>query len=141
MEYSEIHRDLFTVDESYYLAHCISGDAGMSAGIAVDFKKKFRLHGLQQQAKQTPLKIGSCVKVDRVLNLVTKRVYSGKPNYDTFTAAIKDMKEVAITNGITKIAMPKIGAGRDKLSWAKNREIIKEIFMDTDIEILVCRFK
>ena len=42
---------------------------------------------------------------------------------------------------ISLIAMPQVGAGLDRLSWAKNREIIKDVFMDTDIEILVCRFK
>lgn len=141
MEYKEIHQDLFTVDKEYYLAHCISSDAKMGAGIAVDFKKKFRLYNLQKQAAEKPLKIGSCVLMNRVLNLITKKVYWGKPTYETFTLSIKDMKEVALAKGISKIAMPQIGAGLDKLSWAKNREIIKDIFADTDIEILVCRFK
>lgn len=141
MEYKEIYKDVFTVKKDYYLAHCISSDAEMGAGIAVDFRKKFQLASLQKKAKQKPLKIGSCELVGRVLNLITKRAYHGKPTYDTFKAAIEDMKKVAIENDIKKIAMPKIGAKLDKLSWGKNREIIKEVFADTDIEILVCKFK
>ena len=39
---------------------------------------------------------------------------------------------------ITKLAMPCIGCGLDKLKWEKVREIIKEIFEDMDIEILIC---
>ena len=35
--------------------------------------------------------------------------------------------------------MPIIGCGLDKLQWDKVSKIIKEIFEDTDIEILVCR--
>jgi len=31
----EERKDLFTVDESYYLAHCIAADFRMGAGIAV----------------------------------------------------------------------------------------------------------
>ena len=138
MEYSEIQCDLFAVDKEYFLAHCISSDAKMGAGIAVDFRKKFNLGQFQKSA---PYEIGSCELIGRVLNLITKKVYWGKPTYETFTMAIKDMKRVALENGITKIAIPQIGAGLDKLSWAKNRQIIKEVFQDTDIEILVCRFR
>lgn len=141
MIYNEVHKDLFTVQNDYFLAHCISSDAEMGAGIAVDFKKKFSLGSLQEKAKRNPLKIGSCELAGRVLNLITKKVYYGKPTYETFTMAIEDMKRVSIENNIKKIAMPQIGAGLDRLSWAKNREIIKEVFKDLDIEILVCRFK
>lgn len=141
MKYNEIYQDLFTVDEDYFLAHCISSDAKMGAGIAVEFRKKFGLSSLQKEAKQTPLKIGSCVMVGRVLNLVTKKVYWNKPTYETFQNSIESMKKVVIDNGISKIAMPQIGAGLDRLSWAKNREIIQHVFKDTGIEILVCRFK
>jgi hypothetical protein len=34
--------------------------------------------------------------------------------------------------------MPKIGYGLDRLQWGKTKEIIQEVFKDTDIEILVC---
>lgn len=139
MIYNEIAKDLFEVDQSYYLAHCISSDAKMGAGIAVDFKKKFKLGHMTDTAKTTPYPVGSCVLVGRVLNLITKKVYYGKPTYDSFALTVNGMKEVALQNGIKKIAMPQIGAGLDRLSWGKNREIIKEIFENTDIEILVCR--
>jgi len=141
LEYNEVYKDLFTVDKEYFLAHCISADAKMGAGIAVEFRKRFKLGQFQKEVEKTGLIVGSCAMVGRVLNLVTKRVYWGKPTYETFTKAVEDMKRLAVKHDIKKIAMPQIGAGLDKLSWAKNREIIKEIFSDTDIEILVCRFK
>lgn len=141
MIYDEVYRDLFTVDNDYFLAHCISADARMGAGIAVQFKKKFKLGQLQKIAEHAPLKVGSCVMVGRTLNLVTKRFYWGKPTYETFRMAMEDMKQLIIKQDIKKIAMPQIGAGLDKLNWTKNREILKELFVDTDVEILVCRFK
>lgn len=139
MIYDEITCDLFAVDSDYFLAHCISADAKMGAGIAVEFKRRFNLIQLQKEAAQIPLKVGSCVMVGRTLNLVTKQVYWGKPTYETFRMAIEDMKELALKHDIKKIAMPTIGAGLDKLNWTKNREIIKEVFADTVIEILVCK--
>ncbi|MFP3727428.1 macro domain-containing protein [Priestia filamentosa] len=141
MKFNEVFKDLFTVEKDYYLAHCISSDAKMGAGIAVKFRENFSLDNLQVKAQHTPLKVGSCEQVDRVLNLITKKVYWGKPTYKTFKMAIVDMKRVAVENEIKKIAMPQIGAGLDRLSWVENSKIIKEVFADTDIEILVCKFK
>lgn len=40
---------------------------------------------------------------------------------------------------IHKIAMPTIGCGLDRLQWDKVSEIIKEVFKDSDLEILVCK--
>ena len=34
--------------------------------------------------------------------------------------------------------MPKIGCGHEGLEWERVKEIIEEVFEDTDIEILVC---
>lgn len=141
MKYEEVHRDLFTVDKDYYLAHCISSDAKMGAGIAVEFRLRFGLSSLQKEAQTHPFSVGTCVLKGRTLNLITKKVYYGKPTSQTFKAAVIDMVRVAKENGIQKIAMPQIGAGLDRLSWAENREVIKEAFQETDIEILVCRFK
>ena len=49
------------------------------------------------------------------------------------------MKTICYKETITKIAMPVIGCGLDKLSWDKVSEIIQEVFSDSDIEILVCK--
>lgn len=37
MTYKEEKRDLFRVDTDYYLAHCISADFALGAGIAKEF--------------------------------------------------------------------------------------------------------
>lgn len=142
MIYNEIYKDLFTVDKEYFLAHCISSDARLGKGIAVEFRKRFKLGQFQKEVQKIGgLKIGSCAMVGRVLNLVTKRSYWEKPTYESFRLAVEDMKQLALKHDIDKIAMPQIGAGLDKLSWAKNCEIIQDVFADTNIEILVCKFK
>ena len=48
------------------------------------------------------------------------------------------MKRGCETENITKIAMPKIGCGLDKLKWEDVSSAIKEIFADSQIEIVVC---
>lgn len=141
MHYQEVQKDLFSMDLSYHLAHCISADAKMGAGIAVQFRKHFDLTQLQKNANTGKYPVGSCQQVGRVLNLITKQYYWLKPSYETFQSAIEDMKRVCLEQGITRIAMPQIGAGIDRLKWEKNREIVKDVFQDTDIEIVVCLWK
>lgn len=138
MIFREIQADLFQMDESYDLAHCISADAKMGAGIAVQFRQRFGLDALQEQARSQPLEIGACYRAGRTLNLVTKVKYWHKPTYETLTASLASMKSVCEAEGLTRLAMPQIGCGLDRLKWDKVKQIIQEVFEETDIEIVVC---
>lgn len=138
MEYKEVHRDLFSVNfKKYTPAHCISSDCKMGAGIAVPMKKKFRLGGMINLNKQI-LRHPTCVYHNGVYNLITKGKYWQKPNYEAMRICLLEMKNQAVQHEVKHIAMPKIGSGLDKLSWPIVRDMIKEIFEGTDIEILVC---
>ena len=54
------------------------------------------------------------------------------------TSTLYDMKKLYEKNGVSKLAMPKIGCGLDKLDWKDVKQQIMYCFQDTDIEILVC---
>ena len=149
MRYLEIVSDLFNVDPSYHLAHCISADFALGAGIAVQFDKRFDMKDKLKRfypnymsyynAQASKGILGSCIIEGRVLNLVTKRNYWNKPTYKSLEDALRDMKGICKTHKIRKIAMPLIGCGLDRLEWYKVSEIIKKVFSDADIEILVCK--
>lgn len=146
MIYKEEVRDLFSVPDEYYLAHCISADFALGAGIAVEFDKRFdmrrKLLSRYPQYLQyiTLYRIqGECILIDRVFNLVTKERYFQKPTYKSVKQALIMMKQLCVAKNINKIAMPLIGCGLDRLQWGKVSEIIKEVFSNTDIEILVCK--
>ena len=47
------------------------------------------------------------------------------------------MKEHAVENSVTKIAMPRIGSGLDRLDWARVRQMIQETFAETSVEVQV----
>lgn len=138
MQFHERQQDLFDLGDDYMLAHCISADARMGKGIAVQFRERFGLENLQEQAKQEPLEIGRCYPVGRTLNLVTKAKFSNKPTYQSLTNAVESTREVCVMKGINKLAMPRIGCGLDRLKWEKVSPIIQEAFADTDVEIIVC---
>lgn len=140
MEY--VTGNLFNAPQGYYLAHCISGDYTLGAGIAKKFNEiynmRYKLH------KKFPIPngekyahIGEALLIDNVFNLVTKGKCWSKPTYEDLGYALNDMLSQMINLDIDKIAMPKIGCGLDKLNWDQVEEIIEEIFDGTGIEIVI----
>lgn len=51
------------------------------------------------------------------------------------------MKTMIMQLNITKLAIPKIGCGLDRLQWSVVEQIIKGVFNDLDIEIVVNEFE
>lgn len=146
MVYNEEVKDLFSVSEDYYLAHCISADFGMGRGIVVEFNKRFDMRDRLKFKYPAYIKawhdgkcFGDCILEDRVLNLVTKECYYHKPTYYTLQLALEKMLEVCLANNIKKVAMPIIGCGLDRLDWKIVSGMVQKVFSHTDIEILVCK--
>lgn len=146
MIYKEEVRDLFSVPDDYYLAHCISADFGMGKGIVVEFNKRFNMKRILQSKYPDYVNqfhrqkiFFDCILEGRVFNLITKERYFEKPTYNTLTGALYEMKALCWFEEIHKIAMPIIGCGLDGLEWDKVSRIIKYVFQEEDIEILVCR--
>lgn len=143
MTINEINGDLFRVPQGYYLAHCISGDYALGAGIAKKFDaeynmrfKLFRDYAIPDGEKSA--NVGRALLVDNVFNLVTKERCFHKPTYDTLYDTLVDMREQCEDFDITRLAMPLIGCGLDKLEWDKVKDVIEDVFENTNIEILIC---
>lgn len=136
--------DLFK-SQRKVLVQCISRDCEMGEGIAKTFDKKFPdmkssiLTYLDDNTIGCPITVGyETNDLTVILNMVTKGQYFHKPTYNNFRRALENVKEICIQRGYSEIAMPKIGCGLDGLSWSKVQDIIKEVFKDTDIDILIC---
>jgi hypothetical protein len=133
------NRDLFTVPQGYYLAHCISADFALGAGIAKVFDEVYNMRfKLFREFDTFKYEGGDALLVDNVFNLVTKPKCYHKPTYDSLREALVEMREQMEMLDVTKLAMPKIGCGLDRLDWARVYDIICEVFEDTDVEILIC---
>lgn len=140
MIFTEIQGDLFTRADCA-LCHCISSDFALGAGIA----KRFAQMGVKNQlCDNFPREWqgrGYCLITETngtiVGNLVTKQRYFHKPTLETLQQALEDFREQAVESGITKVAMPKIGCGLDKLQWEDVREIIQGVLKDTDLDVFV----
>lgn len=148
MIYKEEKRNLFSVDDSYYIAHCISADFALGAGITKEIDRRFNIREelkkensdfYEEWMRYSNLHcIMSCIVIGRVINLVTKGRYYEKPTYNSLCDALVLMRIKCRRSKIKKIAMPLIGCGLDRLQWDMVSAMIKEIFADEDIEILVC---
>lgn len=132
-------RDLFTMPQGYYLAHCISSDFALGAGIAKTFDSvynmRFKLFRNYPDYKYVG---GDALLINNTFNLVTKQKYWHKPTYESLKEALEMMKELMEFMDITKLAMPKIASGLDRLNWDRVYNIICEVFEDTNVEIVIC---
>ncbi|HHT02783.1 MAG TPA: hypothetical protein GX005_00500, partial [Bacteroidales bacterium] len=91
--------DLFLVDEKYALAHCISHDCAMGAGIATAFREKFPgmksslIRTLKTKQINWPNTViyRSRTKERIVFNLITKNKCWQKPTYKSIETCIWQM--------------------------------------------------
>lgn len=147
MRYKEVYGDLFSAGSEPLYVHCISADFVLGAGIAAEFTRR----GVKAELCSTyPMNVwygvgyglpasmsGGCM----VYNLVTKAKCNDKPTIATLQDALDSLREYVISHNITKIVMPKIGCGLDKLNWDDVSVHIMDTFADTSVDITVYKKK
>ena len=152
MTYKEIQCDLFELDlNEYWFVQCVSADFAMGRGIALKFNEVFDSKvGLTNMYDRSVVNAlwndlnGFCLIYNRTFNLVTKEHYWEKPTINTMRNALMDLKNWCIHalpySNLERfsLAMPRIGCGLDKLKWEQVRDLIHEVFDDTDVDITVC---
>ena len=144
MLYHEETMNLLNVPQGYWLAHCISADFALGAGIAKQIDETFNMKEMLNllwgkiSAMNGTWEAPCCLPCGNVFNLVTKDRYFHKPTLDSLRTALEEMNDYVVEMGVTKLAMPKIGCGLDRLNWDDVSAMIQEIFADTDVEIMVC---
>lgn len=141
LRFSERNQDLFTMGKEYVLAHCVSNDCKLGAGIALEFRK--RIPEMPDVLKTFNPKTGDAIRFHTrggriVMNLFTKDKYFQKPDLYSLTTSLFVLRRTVREQGYTHIAMPKIGCGLDKLDWNEVREMIQYVFKEDDIEIVIC---
>lgn len=134
-----VEKDLFSVEKDRSLGHCVSRDLAMSKGIAVDFKKLF---GDVDVLKAMDRKIGEVAYLNKngryIFYLITKQNCYDKPTYDTLELSLVYLRKLCTELKVSKLALPKIGCGLDKLEWNRVLKIIEKVFSETAIDIEIC---
>ena len=127
------HGNLFESKDS--VAHCISLDFKMSAGIARSFKRKFPYNFTES----TNSSLFAQQLDDRfIYHSVTKKRFFQKPTYDTLRQSLEAMTNLANKHKVTRISMPEAGCGLYRLEWYKIERLIEENCAQSSLTITVC---
>lgn len=122
------------------LAHGCNCQGSMGAGIAVQFRDRypamFEAYRAMCKARPRQFNPGDAWlwKADQqpwVFNLATQETYwRGRATYDWVEAALLAMRARVDAEGLTRVAMPRVGAGMGGLSWKKVKAVIDRAFAD-----------
>lgn len=125
-------------DSKDCLAHCVSEDLRMGAGIALQFRQKIKRVSELKEQKKTKGDVAVLKEEKRfIYYLITKDKYYQKPSYENLKLSLIKMREHMDKNNIKSLSIPKIGCGLDKFDWNKVLEIIKEVLWNIDISVYV----
>lgn len=128
--------NIFDIPLGWDIVHCVTADFSCGAGIAKELNERCNLkEKFEAQHFSTDI-VGSCVKIDNVFNLLTKQNRYSKVSYEDLTNCLYHMADMML-GAHYNIAMPKIGCGRDGLSWDIVVDIIKEVFENMDVDFVV----
>jgi len=130
----EIKGNLF--DSKNSLAHCVSKDLKMGAGIAVIFKKSFG--HVDELMEQTPF-VGGVVSLKtgerHIFYLITKERYWHKPTYEALESSLITLSKELKEKNIKSLSIPRIGCGLDGLNWKKVKTMIEKILVDVETKV------
>lgn len=128
--------NIFDIPLGWDIVHCVTADFSCGAGIAKELNERCNLKEKFEAQHLATDTVGSCVKIDNVFNLLTKQNRYSKVSYEDLTNCLYHMADM-ILGAHYNIAMPKIGCGRDGLSWDIVVDIIKEVFENMDVDFVV----
>ena len=81
--------------------------------------------------------LGDCLYIDEHLYLVVKERYYQSPTYASVKEALECLKQECNRHRIRKVAIPKFTTASDRILWFRVRNMILEIFRESDIHLLI----
>jgi O-acetyl-ADP-ribose deacetylase (regulator of RNase III) len=139
--------DIFEdVPDDMALGHSVAEDLEMSAGVAVEFKRRFGqvdfLLSMGRRVGQVAVLpvVREDGSVRYVFYIITKKRSRGtRPNLTDFEAAVNNLADACTLLGVKQIALPRIGTMKDRLQWSDVRRIICAAFAGRKTEVYIYR--
>ena len=136
----EQHGDL--LDFPHSIAHCISADFKLGAGLAKQIKEKSPSYfPTKKEYKQQVLHAQYLGHDKFVFHFIVKPRYFHKPTYRSLRKALSALREQMDFYRIDKMGIPHLSCGLDKLDWTEVQKIIHETFRDCKLELTVFTLK
>jgi O-acetyl-ADP-ribose deacetylase (regulator of RNase III) len=137
--------DIFEdVPDDMALGHSVAEDLEMSAGVAVEFKRRF---GKVDLLLSMGRRVGQVAvlpvarpdgSIRYVFYIITKKRSRGtRPTLSNFAAAVNNLADACTLLGVKQIALPRIGTMKDRLQWSDVRRIICAAFAGRQTEVYI----
>ena len=132
-----VEGSVFEAPEGVALAHCVSADLAMSAGIAVQFVRRWPdIRSGYSRSEPGSLHVHSSTR-GHIFNLITKERFDDKPSLEDFRKSIVALKSKMQALNIKTLAVPELGSGRDKLNLSKVIHVLQSILVEAGIGIIM----
>ena len=110
--------------------------AGVAKGIRARYPEMYEEYRRRCKAEPRLFNLGDCwlwksEDLPWVFNLGTQEgFWRSRASYEAIETSLREMRRQADEEGITSIAIPRIGVGYGGLSWKKVRAIVEAVFGD-----------
>lgn len=133
----EVHGELIDSPVEYNIVSEIEKHYNFRSGINYELKQRFG----KDETLESNKDVGDIVRFkheDRsIIFLITKTRQKQLATYENMHLALLNLKYFCEKHSLTKLAMNQLGR-EDGLDWARTRSMIRYIFRNTDIEIIIC---
>ena len=132
-----VEGSVFEAPEGVALAHCVSADLAMSAGIAVQFVRRWPdIRSGYSRSEPGSLHVHSSSR-GYIFNLITKERFDDKPSLEDFRKSIVALKSKMQALNIKTLAVPELGSGRDRLNLSKVIQVLQSILVEAGIGVIM----
>jgi O-acetyl-ADP-ribose deacetylase (regulator of RNase III) len=135
--------DLFRRSDLKAIAHGCNCAGAMGKGIAVEFRRRFpKMYAeYRRRCAEGLFTLGDVFawteSKTTVFNLGTQKTWRSKAQLSAIEKAVHEMVRLAAEQGLTKIGLPRIGAGLGGLAWEDVRALLEEIGREAEVELVV----
>lgn len=131
----QVWGDVFTFSTA--LAHAVSADLHMGAGVAVGFRQYF---GCVEELLSQGKRVGEVAYLEHnghvIFYLITKQHYWEKViSLDTLLSCLFNLSALCISLGVKEVSMPRIGCGLDLLKFEDVLPRILAAFQGVDVKV------
>ena len=126
------------LDFPHSVAHCISADFKLGAGLAKQIKEKFPSYFPTKKAYKQQVLHAYYLGHDKfVFHLIVKPRYFHKPTYRSLRKALLALRYQMHFYRIHKLGTPHLSCGLNKIDWTEVQKLIHETFRDSKLELTV----
>ena len=133
MVINEISCKINSLQKDHYIIQFISEDFALISGLLEVNVKKI--------TKSFSKKYNCILSNNKIFNLIVSKEQCQKVSYDSIKQAFSEMRTILLNRDLidiidkNKIAVPEYGIGFENINWEIVKDIISDLFFDTNLEI------